>query len=233
MPHPYALASIAVVEIGPERKPVRFASGCLVRYKTEVFLLTVAHATGNDGEWAFQNRYDTESGTELYRLGPMNFIKIGRLKKPKLREVDFSYKRLTDPPSPSHQEFDDQRKVALETPKTILTSDLSATPDGEDRYGFFGLTQQRQEGALLHQISKLETGMRYVESRGDYHEFELQKPYRKIEEYQGCSGAPILDEAGTLVALVVQGNKRKTRVLGLNLSAYRAVLDAQILADRR
>lgn len=232
MPHPYALASLALVQIGPDKRPVGYASGCLVRYKAEMFLLSVDHATGNGGNWAVQHRYDAEKGVELFSVGEMNFIQVGRLKNSKLRDVDFSYKRLTVPMSPVHQEFDDQLKVSLELPKTVLNSELSAIPNGEHTYGFFGLTQQRLDGALLHQVPKLEVGMRYVNSAGDYHEFELLNPYRKIAEYQGCSGAPILDEAGTLVALVVEGNKRKTRILGLNLSAYAAVIDAQFLVDR-
>jgi len=117
-----------------------------------------------------------------------------------------------------------------ETPKLVLESDVDTEPTAEQSYGFWGLTKQTFDGSSVRHVPKLESGLTFTRSEGDYHIFATKTPYRSYKEYEGCSGAPILDADGRLVALVVEGNKRKTAILGLNLSRYRVVLDAHLLS---
>lgn len=163
----------------------------------------------------------------------MSFLVRFKLKKKKLYDIDFSYKMLTQPLQPMYQVLADDGSVMTEIPKTTIVSDLSVPPDAQERYGFYGLTFQELKGSRLIQVPKLETGMKYLASEGDYHIFKTERPYKSYEEYQGCSGAPILDEHGRLVSLVVEGDDRKTKILGLNLNFYKIALDATILPESR
>jgi hypothetical protein len=51
------LSSVQLNLLNATRIPVEFASGCLIDYHGKRILLTVAHATGNQGNWAVQVRY--------------------------------------------------------------------------------------------------------------------------------------------------------------------------------
>lgn len=228
----YELASIPLVELNHEKRPIGYASGCLLKYKDRLFLLTVAHATGNQGNWAIQLAYEGSKGTKLHQLGGMNFIKqFNFTKKSKPRDIDFSYKLLPEPLLPLHQILNDNGDILVEHPKDILTSDLSCPPNRTSTYGFAGLTRSALEGPWLWQRPKVETGLRYIATEGDYHVFETAQRYKSYKEYQGCSGAPILSEEGQIVSLVVEGDKHKTKIHGLNLAFYRLALDAEILTQ--
>jgi hypothetical protein len=69
------LTSIPLRQLNPANRPIGFASGCLVQYHESRLLLTVEHATGNEGRWAIE--VGPRSGrreTELYLPGPMQFL---------------------------------------------------------------------------------------------------------------------------------------------------------------
>jgi hypothetical protein len=80
----------------------------------------------------------------------------------------------------------------------------------------------------LTRIVKEKFDMKYVGREGDdLLIFKTQAPYLSYKPYQGCSGGPITDSQGRLVALVVEGNKKKTGILGLELMRYRSVIEIQ------
>ena len=91
------LSSVPLVRLNEQDMPDDIASGCLIDYFGKRLLLTVSHATGDQGRWAILLRYSPSRGTEHYLLGPMNFLKRGSLSEPEIREVDFSYVEV--PPS--------------------------------------------------------------------------------------------------------------------------------------
>jgi len=70
--------------------------------------------------------------------------------------------------------------------------------------------------------------MTYQKTEGDRFFFKTSQPYKTYKDYYGCSGAPILTSDGRLVSLVVEGDKKKTGIYGLDLRIYRCALDAEI-----
>jgi hypothetical protein len=200
-------------------------------------VLTVAHATENQGNWAIEMQFDPqEQKTVLYQLGGMGFLAVFRTKGDKIkfsRDMDFSYKLIPDPPpQPRFQIVSETGVIMHDEAKLVLDSDLSLRPNLDDEYGFWGLTRSGYDSHALRSVPKLETGMRYRETRNHLHFFETQAPYATYKDYQGCSGAPILDGQGRLVSLVVEGDKKKTGILGFPLDTIRAALDVEILQSR-
>ncbi len=112
--------------------------------------------------------------------------------------------------------------------KLTLESDLSLSPDSAREYGFWGLTRQTFDSHNLVAIPKLELGMKFERIEGDRFFFKTRQPYKTYKDFYGCSGAPILDGDGRLVSLVVEGDKRKTGIYGLDLRTYRCALDVEI-----
>jgi len=78
-------------------------------------------------------------------------------------------------------------------------------------------------------VEKLETGMKYAETKNNLFLFSTRAPYRTYKDYIGCSGAPILDSQGRLVSLVVEGDKKKTGIYGFPLHTIRPALDVELL----
>jgi hypothetical protein len=223
------LATISLVQLDWERKPINHASACLVKYRGHLFVLTVAHATGNQGNWAIEMRYVPGKGMEMFQLGGMGFLTAAKIKHNKLRsrEVDFSYKLLTQLLAPRHQVLSTTGVVMSDESKLTLESDLSLSPDSAGEYGFWGLTRQTFDSHNLVAIPKLELGMKFERIEGDQFFFKTRQPYKTYKDYYSCSGAPILDGDGRLVSLVVEGDKRKTGIYGLDLRNYRCALDVE------
>lgn len=231
----YHLATQNIHQLDDERRPVGHASACLIRYQGIVFVLTVSHATGNQGDWAVEIDFDTAAGkTRMHRIGGMNFLKIARLKhhKLKIRDVDFSYKLLTEPIEPRFQIVAPSGAITHDEPKRIIDTDLSATPFAEETYGFWGCVGHNYDTFYLRVEPKLETEMKFDGEHEGLLFFKTKAPYKSYEEYRGCSGAPIFDSQGRLVSLVVQGDKHKTGIYGVNLRDFRAALDVEILQSQ-
>lgn len=191
----------------------------------------MAHATGNEGNWAIEIDFDLQvRKARLYQLGSMGFVSLARLKhgKFKTREIDFSYKLLSERVSPRFQVLSPQGNLLHDEPKLLLATDLSSEPVANEEYAFWGCTQQSYDTYYLRLVPKLEVGMRYEGLRDNLYFFRTREPYTSYKTYRGCSGAPILDSRGTLVALVVEGDKKKTGILGLPLQSLRAILDVEI-----
>lgn len=175
-------------------------------------------------------RYVPGQGVELFQLGGLAFLRGGAIKHNKLKskDVDFSYKLLTPPLAPRHQVLSTTGAILTDEPKLILESDLSLSPDTSVEYGFWGLTRQTFDSRHLVSTPKLELGMKFRRPEGDRFFFTTQKPYKTYKDFYGCSGAPILTNEGELLSLVVEGDKRKTGIYGLDLRNYRFALDVEI-----
>ena len=227
----HRLATINLIQLDDEMRPIGYASGCIIRYRNALFVLTVAHATGNAGNWAIEIDFDIQmQKSRLYQIGQMGFVSVVRLKggKAKVRSIDFSYKLLTCEIYPRYQILSQQGTIDHDEPKHILESDLATQPNIGEEYGFWGCTRQNYNFFNLRVVPKLETAMQFQEIRDNLLFFKTANPYKTFKDYQGCSGAPILDSSGRLVSLVVEGDKKKTGILGLPLYSLRPILDVEL-----
>jgi hypothetical protein len=228
-----ALHTLNLIELDQDMMPIGYASGCLISYRDRTFVATVAHATDNMGNWAVEIGFDTKQGKmALYQLGQMGFVKKFVLKRGKLkeREYDFSYKLLTEDIFPRRQILNEEGAILEDQAILPVVTELADKPEAGKRYGFWGCTKQRKSGNFLKVTPKYEAELSY-ERVGEYNQlylFRSPNAYKSYEEYKGCSGAPILSEDGELVALVVEGDKKKTGIFGLPIHTIRPLLDVEI-----
>ncbi|HDL01040.1 MAG TPA: hypothetical protein ENH23_02275 [candidate division Zixibacteria bacterium] len=102
------LSSIPLRQLGVDRMPVGFASGCLIDYNDKRLILTVSHATGNQGNWAIEVRAKNGIGTQTYQIGAMMFLETGNINTGDIKDVDFSYATVPDDIAPYYHELNPQ-----------------------------------------------------------------------------------------------------------------------------
>lgn len=105
-------ASIPLRKLDHNLYPAAVASGGLVDYHGKRLILTVQHATGDMGNWAVEVRFEPGSGTQLYQIGAMNFLKIGDIASGTPKDVDFSYAQVPGDLKPMQQEVSLQRGMS-------------------------------------------------------------------------------------------------------------------------
>jgi hypothetical protein len=220
-------SSIPIRQLGVALTPEAFASCCLVSYTQKLLVLTVEHATGNQKNWAIEMEYVPEKGTKLYQIGPMRFLKVFNIKTASARTIDFSYALIKEQVLPLHQWLDPKSGNIMSRPKIILKCDFSVVPANDREYGFFGQTRFDLDGSDLKFASTLEMQMKYIDEKDDLSVFNLTHKYGSHPLYQGCSGAPILDDLGNLVALVAEGDAQNDAILGLTLAKYKTPIDIE------
>jgi len=223
------LSSVRLNLLNATRIPAEFASGCLIDYHGKRILLTVAHATGNQGNWAVQVRYVPGQGTENYQLGAMHFLAGASLSDPTLKDIDFSYVEVPATLHPFRQDVASKEIVKSETPVTIHKPSLEDLPQAGGNYGFCGMVLPTHEshrgdfyvGGELRAYS----GLTYSRTEGNYHVFSLPFKHPGHEYFRGCSGAPVLSESGGLVGLVCKGCEEKNEISAISVSAYKVAID--------
>jgi hypothetical protein len=224
------LSSVPLVRLNDQHLPTSIASGCLIDYSNKRLLLTVSHATGDQKNWAIQLKYVQGKGTETYQLGTMNFLLKGSLSEPELQDVDFSYVEIPKTIHAYRQDIDPQNNVVKsETPITVHTPSLEETPKLGDNFGFCGMVMPEYENhfnqTYLSGELRVYSGLSYLRTENDYHVFSLPFDHPGHEHFKGCSGAPILNNTGSLVALVCNGCEKTNEILGISVKAYKTPID--------
>jgi hypothetical protein len=229
------LLTHSLVKLNNENQPVGSASGCVVKYSDNLFLLSVWHATGA-GNWTLLIEYDESRKAMKLKPLDMTFMKLLKVANGVIadcRDVDFSVQLLSEPPNAMHQEIREDGVVLSSLPKRIIPTTLDGRPDPKSTYGFWGGEYDAFEPGKFYLIQHLEENLRWTDEDEDMLFFERSEPYRSYADYKGCSGAPITDEKGNLVAVLVGGDEDNSGFWGLSVAKYRSVLAVEIMESQR
>ncbi len=165
------------------------------------------------------------------------------------KRVDFVYRKMDF--VPCHIELFTGLEFCS-IPLISLEDDLESLPDKNKRYIFFGNTKPYEDAEKLdfvdgidvpiHRVTpSLFPDIKYIKKTRGMLEFELSEN-RESEEIAGCSGAPIIDEDGNLVSLVVEmdhkyesilnngrykGKRLCTKLYGVDLQLFKTALDRE------
>lgn len=224
------LSSIPLKQIDDQGMPINSASGCIISHCNKKLLLTVQHATGNMGDWVIECKYVPGKGINGYRVGAMMFLKEGNIITDKWRDIDFAYVIIPDNVHPYYQEVSYiDKKIKAEIPRLINTVNFDIEPDKNHKYGFHGQTRvsRDDEQQYVYAQPTIELDMQYVGAEDDMYNFKLNRRHPGHEYYYGCSGAPIVDSDGNIVALVVCGDMKESIIYGISLKKYKIVLDIE------
>jgi hypothetical protein len=222
------LSSYPLRELDAKSKVVDSASGCIISYRAQRTVLTVAHVTGNQGRWAIELRHEAGVGTKLYEIGTMNLLARMDPGTGSVRPVDLAYAAAPNDLQATYALYQ-ARTLVREEPRVGLATDLSASPEHGRRYGFSGQVKVDRVDVVqeLQADVELETGLIYEGEENFYDIYSLDHPHPGDASYKGCSGAPILSPDGDLVGLVCGRGTGET-VRALPLRRYRVAFDVMI-----
>jgi hypothetical protein len=227
------LASYPLRRLEPSGIPTGSCSGTIVQTGAHRVLLSVSHSVAPDESWAVEVRYDPVKGTELWRVGNMEYVRA--IDQAGVRNVDFSFRTVPDELRSYFQRFSDTGFLMSEHERLVLRSDLTAEPKCGCAYGFAGfsgVTTEPRPPTLAHQILggelQVETGLAFLRTERDFDFFGLRHQHPGHAAYRGCSGAPIISEDGDLVGLVVRGCESDSTILSLPLRFYASAVAAAL-----
>jgi hypothetical protein len=228
--------------------PESFGSGCIVFYKDRYFLLSVSHVTDLENAAVFieTNQPPNEDlQTPLYGVGQMCYFDEFTVPNDKLNEIN-NFEDLTNFPSNTLDITfcEIKQNVTFLQPewnfgyckiekgdKVFLNLDLAGTPTPGKLFGFCGRVRQKIEGMWLKSQPTLKLDLEFDGTRGDFHQFISPEIIVDADDYRGCSGSPILDEDGKLVALtssVMEGGKL---IFGFSIEKCKQLLDLAIQSN--
>lgn len=222
------ITSIPLRKIGPNDVPIGNASGCLVNYRGRRFILTASHAVKlGSSDWVIELGYDEKRGIEIFR--PACFLYLGEMTE--IADVDFCYAEVPTDIESTFQYLTPLGPKSEKRSRHVFDFTTVKEPDTNEMYGFSGQVHPERHGthAMVTEMA-VYPGLRYNKSNGPFYEFKLPVPHPGHDFFEGCSGAPIVDTEGRLVALVSHGAPESKNVIpnvihGIALSRYKFALD--------
>ncbi len=230
------VSSVQLAAINDVKLPAGFASGCLMDYFGHRLLLTVAHAAHGGPPLALALGWEPAMRRmKLWKLAELNFLGRAQLETGKalgemdIAEVDFAYVEVPADLEPRLEKVDPQTGHILESRACkVWPASAIAEPKAGVHYGFAGHTKPSLEdhSLLAEDVKFCCTELRVcfpltlVGQHDDMCAFQLPVEHPGHDFFKGCSGAPIIDEKGRIVALVCQGSIEDSMIYGISLRRY-------------
>jgi hypothetical protein len=219
-------------------KPEGFGSGCIIMHQNRKFFVSVSHVTDLEGLTTFleTNQPFDERGPVLMPLrGICYFDQIHVTKDMPLdnfeevlkkgERLDICFAELIHHVDLFHNEMDFGAFQIGNCPKITLMMDLAAVPTRDEKYGFYGQIRPKYEGKTLVMTPTLKNNLRFRGNYGELYIFLAPKIIKDTTDYEGCSGAPILDSQGRIVALACAVKKNSQMIFGFPIQACKKLLD--------
>jgi hypothetical protein len=220
------ITSIPLRRLDDEDIPIGMASGCLVDYAGRRFLLSVHHAVQmGQARWAVDLGAEPGKGQAVYYLPTFNYVGELNSASRELNMIDFCFVEVA-PDLVSIFQNATPRGISDERARHVFDADLTITPSANQLYAFAGEVKHEMHGVYaVVAAMNVYPGLKFLRSEGEYHVFSLPVPHPGHEAFQGCSGAPIVDQDRNVVALVCSGDSESNTIWGVSLARYKFALD--------
>ena len=239
-------SSLQVIQANEEGlTPDFYGSGCLVNYQGRQYFLSVSHVTNIRGtitsiescqspvnnqtpiypigglhyfsEFIFPNKSDQEQfSTDLEKGGQSLDITFAEVKQ--------SIELLQPTVDLGFYKVEKGEKVCLNLEE-------ASDPTNNEEYGFYGNIKHTYTGKYLRRTPTLKVGLRYHRTSGPFHIFLASQIIRDENEYKGCSGAPILDTEGRLIALACQVRTNTKMIYGFSILECKRLIDQTLIIE--
>lgn len=194
-------------------KPEAFGSSCLLTYQDRLFFISVFHVTNyNLTTYLETNLPPNEIGPLLQPVSglcsfdlfkftkDMNILDFEDLLQKPQETLDITFAEIKQTLPLLQTEMDFGAFKVNAGNKIILDINDIAVPNNDLTYGFFGKIDPKYNGSYLEMRPTLKNNLKFYRTNGFFHLFLAPELINRKEDYEGCSGAPIIDSEGNLVA---------------------------------
>lgn len=238
-------SSIQVLTTMPgDVMPSGFGSGCLLEHNGRTFFVSVSHVTDYD-ELSVSletNQPADERGQILEPVGP--FYYYSQIKvTPEMsledfqsildegQRLDITFALVKNEMDLRHLETDFGSFKVEAGSKVKLYSEDAAVPDRDQRYGFYGKVRHEYQGRVLKMEPTFKHSLKYHRTKDHFHIFLAPDVITDKSDYQGCSGAPILDSDGRIVALACAVYTGSKIIYGFSIQECLRLIDYSVQID--
>jgi len=218
---------ILAVDPGEGKEPESWGSGCIVKYKNRLFVLSVAHVTDIDGKIVcLETNQQTEGlQSKLYHVGSLCYfdtykvpdnvheLEIKAFEDLNLtfdETLDITFCELKENIEFLQPEWDFGAYKVDAGVKVCLNLETAGEPNEKSQYGFCGRVRPEFNGVVSKTEVTIKLDLEYKGTHGRFHIFHAPETIKDENDYKGCSGAPVLEETGKLVGLassIIPGTK--------------------------
>jgi len=227
-------------------KPEGFGTGCIVRYLGHTLLLSVSHVTNDDGLTTFleTNLPPKENTTPLKPITGLVYYDVFKvadgmalrdfvnLIEDKAERIDVTFAKLIEQFKLKQHAIDFGYFQIEECDKLILDLDDATVPDIDKTYSFYGKVRPEYQDINLKMTPTLKNGLKFHRTNGYFHMFLAPEIIKDKDDYRGCSGAPILDSEGKIVALACKIIKNTKIVYGFSIQECMKLIKLTIDANQ-
>ncbi|MBL0910925.1 MAG: hypothetical protein IBJ09_01025 [Bacteroidia bacterium] len=233
-------------ENNPEviQKPIDFGSGFLLNYLNRTFFVSVSHVTDKNGliTTLETNLPFDEKGPILKTIkgicyfDMINFKNVDPVKSSKDFEdllqngkrLDIAFAEITEPIELMQPEIDFGKFKVEAGSKLPLFMDDATTPVEGESYGFYGLIGQDYIGKYLKMTPTFKYGLVYHQTTPyGFYKFLAPSIVRR-KDFEGCSGAPILDSQGRIAAIACKVASGTKIIYGFPIQECKRLIDISL-----
>lgn len=196
-------------------KPEGVGTGCIVKYLGHTLLLSVSHVTNDDGLTTLleTNLPPVDNTTPLKPIGGLIYYDIFKvtegmdltdfenLIENNGERIDVTFAKLKEQFELKQPAMDFGFFKIEEGDKLMIDLNYATVPNKEETYGFYGKVRPEYNGIYLKMTPTLKHSLKFHRTNGYFHMFLAPEVITDKDDYRGCSGAPILDSEGRIVAL--------------------------------
>lgn len=166
--------------------------------------------------------------TATYSPGAFNFFAEMQLGSSEINNIDFAHVEVPNDIEVYFQHLKPTGECVEEFTRTVFSPNFNIKPSVDEIYGFSGEVLPGFDSNLNALIVDHRTylALKYLRAEDSFHFFKLPVSHPGHEHFEGCSGAPIIDSKGNVVALVCGGSTKTHEIRGIALNKYKLALDA-------
>lgn len=219
-------------------KPEGFGSGCVIEYLNRRFFVSVSHVTDMDDLTTFleTNQPFDEKGPILQPIGGICYFDQLKVTETmsladfeamleKGKRLDICFAEIKEPVDLLQPEMDFGSFKVPASNKLPLFMEDAVEPIKDERYGFYGKIKPKYYGPGLKMTPTFKHSLLYHSTKGHFYMFLAPQIIMDKEDYEGCSGAPILDSEGRIVALACSVHTGSKIIYGFSIQECKKLLD--------